>query len=697
MNRAVRFSILIFIVILTSFFGWYTLDLTQHNSEEFFLGNERLQKYQDFKKKFPAKKFLIAQIKIPDGVHKKDFSEFHIAIDQLRKRWSQIEILTFFDIYKKAIKKKDWETVLAFRKKYPHLNFSLLKDKTMAFIVLIDPNAESNEINSIIKTFKENYYLKKKEVSFAGLPYMNSLLDYYSNDIKIKIFPILFLVAFVLCIFFTKSLKNAAILFLPSFSSFMVSLGLIKLMFESLNMVTSIVPLLIFVVNLSLGFHLFFATREERSFRLGFLDKKFPILLMIITTCVGFGALGVSEILVIRQFSYAAVLSILSGLVISLLWFYAIYGDDPLPEYETLGLLKSSDKYFKKSLSYKFIAFFSLISIGISVLIFPKMNILTDALRFFPKGTDIRKQVLEVNKNVLGVPLFEVLLYPEKIEGFDYIDLKHINWLEELVKTAFRRTKHKLISVNQLVKESNKLYSGNPKLPLASSAYYLLKSGFPPNIQEMYPTQELYRFTIFGNPTDAKDYFEDLKILKSRFKNSYIKAEVNGIYYNLMHTQETLIKVLGTSFLISLLIISFLGFLFLKDIKIFFIFLLTNLVPITTTLIFIYVCDLSLNIASVMTFSISLGMIVDSSFHLVHVLKSKEPFEKYYKTTIAPILASSILLIISCFTLSIYGFLPIRHFALSLSFALLIGLIFDLYVLPTLVEGKTNRMVNYEG
>ena len=102
-----------------------------------------------------------------------------------------------------------------------------------------------------------------------------------------------------------------------------------------------------------------------------------------------------------------------------------------------------------------------------------------------------------------------------------------------------------------------------------------------------------------------------------------------------------------------------------------------------------YLFDLSLNIATVMTFSISMGMIVDSSLHIIHILDQRlVTFNEYIETTVKPVVLSSLLFIFCFSSFGFMGFMPIREFGIILSIMLSLGLLFDLYILPSLYIGS---------
>ncbi|MCF8060419.1 MAG: hypothetical protein K9K67_14045, partial [Bacteriovoracaceae bacterium] len=139
----------------------------------------------------------------------------------------------------------------------------------------------------------------------------------------------------------------------------------------------------------------------------------------------------------------------------------------------------------------------------------------------------------------------------------------------------------------------------------------------------------------------------------------------------------------------SLILISTLSLLYFKSFKIFFIFLAVNIIPVFASFPLLYLFGLSFNIATVMTYSISLGLIVDSSFHIIHALNKPDLSKSYYiKGVVTPILGASTLLAFCFFLFGLNDFLPIREFGLCLGIVILWGALLDLKVLPALYNRK---------
>ena len=111
-----------------------------------------------------------------------------------------------------------------------------------------------------------------------------------------------------------------------------------------------------------------------------------------------------------------------------------------------------------------------------------------------------------------------------------------------------------------------------------------------------------------------------------------------------------------------------------------------NIMPVFGSFIFSKLFNLSINISTVMTYSISFGLLVDNSFHIIHAIKSNISGSEYTNSLVRPILSSGILIILSFIVFSVNPFLPIREFGITLGIITAIGVVFDLKVLPYLIS-----------
>ncbi len=632
------------------FFFIYSKDLKQENNEYLFLTADGIEKLNTFKEKFPELETLIIS------------GNFKDKISDIVKICTDSCDLIGTRAGKSVKELKDAESII--------------------IVTRLDEPSRMKELIS--------FFANDDSIELAGHSYTNSLLDNYSKIIQTQLFPLMFSVSFLIILLLTRSLSISAIVFFPSILSALLSLSVIKFLFGSMNMVTSIVPLMSFVVTMCLGQHLYYGVDENNNVRSVLKYKKNPIFLMLLTTFIGFFSLALSSISVIRTFGMlTAVLIVLSSLV-SILWFFLL--SDKCKRLN--NPLASLQKYYpNKSLSRTAIVVVALVSL-MSILAFTdKVEIVTDATRYFPKSSKLKERIDHVSMKVGGIPIAEIGL---KFSGeTNYFLLKKI---EELEQEISKKTGLKIISNNQIVSDINSLYSKNPELPGSKEAYLLLRSQAPSALKDIYPVfEESYHITLLGNSINVDEYESILKSVDEILKKYEYTYEVNGLYYNLMISQKEMGLTLFKSFFSSLLMIVLIAFLYMRRTRIIFTFLFVNTIPVGLSLAFIYTMGMSLNIATIMTYSISLGMVVDSSFHLIHALEHKDmSYNDYIKKSVTPIISSTLVLCLSFLLFVVEEFIPIREFGLNLFFIILMGLIFDLFVLPTLFLGsnKTSEHFN---
>jgi uncharacterized protein len=668
--------------LLSVLAGVYSHGLQQKNPETLFLTKEGIREYKNFNKLIPENKNLVIGL---DYIEKPTFSEylekkrFFIALKQ--KYSETFEIILPENQYRHL---KHFKEALE-KDQFPHGPLKLTGKRHLAFLI-IEKDINSS-FNNIIDQVAEAF----PQAKMAGIPYTNYLLDRYSKAISEKVFPIMFGISFLLILLLTFSLRDSILIFLPCFYTALISLSVIKLIYQSMNMVTSIIPLMAFAINLSIAFHLYFTMINEGSFRLAIKKKLTPFLLMIFTTAIGFGSLYVAEIKAISEFGALSSALILTTSFFTLLWFCFVEGlFKNAPKVLKLPLFSSA--IFSKSLSIKTIFLFSFLTVIITLPIIPKINVITDATRYFPKATGLKIAMDNINEKVVGLPLYQFIFSFEK--DLEIEKLKEIEVFENKLKKRLLELKSeiKIFSMNSVISENNRAYSGMAKIPSQMLSYATLRSRLPTTLKESFPLSNKYKISLLGKSSNVGSYTKILDQLEifvaENFQYPYL---VNGLYYNLMVSQKEMIKVLTKSFLFALLIVSFIAYLYVRKKRIFFIFLFVNIIPVFISLIFLYLFNFSLNIATIMTYSISIGIIVDSSFHIIHSLERKEGngFEEYFKTTIVPIIGSSALLVLSFSLFGFNQFLPIKQFGLNLSLILALGLIFDLFVLPTLYLGHS--------
>jgi uncharacterized protein len=677
----------------------YTSDLEQKNPETIFLTKRGVKEYQKFLAKTSEQRVLIVSLTVKPlvGVQAVErYQKIVARIEELAEGWDEKFLLVTpaaieggQRVAKKMVSSGQQATGPV----------RLLGQEHLAFLISVS-GGDLISFAPVINQLKMELFGHPEVVKgeFAGIPYTNYLLNYYSVTIKERAFPLMMALSLIILILLSGKIVTALLIFTPALLGAAISLVPLKYWFGSVNMVTSIVPLMIFAIILALSFHLFAATVRARSFLAALREKRAPIMLMVSTTCVGFASLLVAPIPAITHFGGVVAILVPLLSLLTLFWFLAMNKVIIAKgrELEQWNLPSWIGQLFKYSLPKKVIYLGLILAVVAGVLGARNIEVITDATRYFPVAEGIKVAIDDIHRKVVGVPLYEIFI-PHQLKGeqLSLDQLKRLDQLEERVAPLMPASLHVqgVLSANSIVKSANQSYLGQRKLPDSLPAYRLLWGRVPEGVRKSYSLESGYKISILGLPVNFSQYQKGLVRLERYLAEEGVNFQLNGLYYNLMISQAAMIKTLAQSFLLALLIVGVISSLYLRRGALFFIFLTVNIGPALLSLAASYLFGLSLNIATVMTYSIAMGMIVDSSFHLVHALDVSIPkgYQHYLTTTVLPIVASSLLLIVTVMLLGLNQFLPLRQFGINLGIILFFGLLFDLYVLPTLLLGH-NRV-----
>lgn len=655
--------IIAFILILMGILGLvWTKDLQQVNKETIFLTQDGRTIYEKFQEDFNVSSVIVM------AFNKNDAFLIRPILDQKCQDLCQV-------VDKSTLKINEQD-------------FKLENEFQEAVIIIQDANQSEDEFKAILRSLLIDF--KDYEVLYSGVTFINILLDQYSHKVKQFIFPALFCGVLLLLLMILRSIKFAIVVFTPSLLASSLSLVFTKLMFHQANLITSIIPLLLFIVQMSLVLHIHYTALELKNLKASLKDKVEPVVLMVVTTFIGFGSLYFSELSAISQFGFLTATLLLLSTLLTYVWLYNLanlaphWWEKKLAHDKSMNRLKS---FLERSWTKKQIMTFSLLSVLGGLIALPQLKIITDSSEYFPKSEKIKENMIYLSENFVGTPILDIVIKKENLNHQDLLKIQELEYslFKEIPRGAW-------LSSNRLIQLANKQYTGNESIPLASIAYLTLRSQIPNFFISGYPIESSYRISLFGSPMNVDDYEAMILKISDVFRDHGLSSNqyyFNGIYYQLMLAQKTMITTLFKSFFTSLMLIAFITLAYFRSMKIFTIFLFVNLVPIFASFVFVYLFGLSLNIATVMTYSISLGLIVDSTFHIIHVFNSKTKSNQYViDSVLMPVFVGSMLLVICFSFFALSDFLPIRQFGLGLALMIFLGMVMDIKFLPSMLRIK---------
>jgi uncharacterized protein len=644
----------------------YSNNLIQDNREDLFLSQSFKEKLQEDRKTNPVYDAIVLNLSFED---ESKWGDFHQGLLDIESKfddltWLSPQVISDSD---------DFNAQQSFFSRSSLLKFVDGSDAIFFFYLdSHDPEKRENLVASINRLCST----LELEPRFGGMPYLNVKLGEMSLQIKKVVMPILFIVVAVLLRLILGSSLLTLVCFVPSLFGVGLSLSLIKIFWGHSTMVTTLVPILVFLVLLSLTLHLALSSVFFQDIKKAWREKRLAIILALATTLLGLFSLVISDIPAIRQFAITSCVALFLSAIVGLYYWYKLEISFTTEKIQFSKLVKKLEYPLPLTLCF----FFVLLSFGGGFLAWKKTTLQVEALYFFPTNSQMVRNWRQVEKQLGGMPLLDIHYH---VGDYNDETLKKISTFEDNL-SAQLDPGFKILSPHEIVKEANSRYANTDEVPESLAAYQLLLGRVPRYFRPSFENG-VYTLSILGRTTSTQDYNEWISSLELPHN-----ARLGGLYYWMMRSQQGLIKAMTQSFFWGLVCVTlFLVFMF-KSFAYAGIFFVVNIIPACCTLSVFYLLGKDLNIASITTFSISFGLIVDSTLHLlVHYRRHGNKQDEFVsKTVFAPIFVVTTVMVIGFSLLGLYNFSPVGDFGLAMGITLFFGFILDFYILPTLVSSQ---------
>ncbi len=225
-------------------------------------------------------------------------------------------------------------------------------------------------------------------------------------------------------------------------------LGALGWMGRPLNMVTVIVPPLVFTVGLAYAMHVmseFYAAREQQPDhpRFDLLVREvlstigLPLIITGLTTLTGFFALGLNPLLAIREFAWLATLGVLCSMLLTLAYIPAMLvllkersGNAPL---NSTRLFQSAAKVLARfNLRYRR----SIIAVSVVLMVLAllgtlRIEVATDFIGDFPAKAPVRQQYESIRSAFNGASPFYIVIDGHAADAIvEPVNLRQIETLQ---------------------------------------------------------------------------------------------------------------------------------------------------------------------------------------------------------------------------------------------------------------------------
>ncbi len=487
-------------------------------------------------------------------------------------------------------------------------------------------------------------------------------------------------------------------------------LGIMGLFGLEINIMTYIVPTLLFIIGISDAIHIQARFRENlardssnpcESMLLTMVQMSKVIFLTSLTTSIGFVALMTTSINIVQEFGLEIALGVMIAWLVSILLV-----PSGIMLFESFE--KGKDNTFSPLLNWLSNVIprhpwaFIIIPLIISFTsIYKIKDLSTDASLM----DDLRPQnklyhdLKMTEKYFGGVLPFEVLLrLDQKNEGknktvLDPDIFPFLEDVEDLLKEELMESR--FFSMSTLLRSIKRMRGDEDSVSYNSEIINQILGGrSKQQLQLVNSDQNTLRITgLIENKTSSEmeSIYTKLDSLSKSFP-PYLEIECTGTTVVALRTNDYLVQSLVNSLGIALLFISIvMAFMFRKK-SILFASLVTNLIPIFTVLGVLSWLGVSIRPPTAMTFSVALGIAVDDSLHFLLRYRKElkqgmtrvEAIRATIMNTGSALMITTTILVSGFSVLLLSAFLPTYQFGLLSAGMIGTALLCDLTLLPAL-------------
>ena len=584
--------------------------------------------------------------------------------------------------------------------------------------------------NPIIEKFEKD---NNVDVHISGMPFIRSM---NSENIKSEMgtFVILALgvTAFIFFLFF-RSFRATFITLLVVSIGVIWAFGFIGLFGFEITVLTALIPPLIIVIGVPNA--IFIINKYQQEIKLHSNKTKSlhrviskvgnATLMTNITTAAGFATFIFTNSSLLNEFGIIASINIMAIFVLSILIIPCIYSFMPIPKPKHLKHLKK--KWISGIVDWMVfmvrnrkntIYTVSFVVIIASIIGVYKIEVSGSLIDDMPKEKTFYKDIVFFEQEFGGIMPLEVMIDTHKENGvYKLSTLKKIDKLTKLISEMPGLSR--ATSVVDLVKYSKQaFYNGNPKyyqLPTTQEKAFLLdyiknsdqSSGTGALINNVDSLGRYARVTTY-----MKDIGTDQMEKIQQDLQHFIDKEFDTEKYTVILTGKAFVFLKGTNYLINNLVVSlglaillisiFMGWMF-KSLKMIFISLIPNLLPLLVTGGIMGYLGIPIKPSTILVFSIAFGISVDDTIHFLAKYrqelvasnwKIRKSVFKAIRETGVSMFYTSIVLFFGFLVFLVSSFGGTKALGGLVSITLLFAMVSNLLLLPALLlslERKTAK------
>ncbi len=735
-----RHRVLLGLSLVTLFLGWNAREVRFDNSIETYFMEEDLQTYNRFLEVFGTDEIIAiayqsddifseSELRLIDTLTSKIADMSHvrrvISLLQVKTVTNENEMVNFGKLiqdYPLSPQAKEHRFRVAFQD--PFIPGTVLSRDAKKTAVVAEIDHIVGEFDYKVELLKQIRSLVEqlekrtgKHFYIGGTSVLDDAIFRYNKRDQSLLIPLMVLVIVGVIYIMFRQLRYVWLPLSVVLLSLVWTYGFMGVMGYEINVISSIIPVLLMGVAIADSMHLITDYFHETAFnyhdKSATIQRVFkniltPCLMTSLTTVLGLLSLFSADLKPIRQFGLVAAVGVASAFIITVFLLPVLLAWLPYP----------TEKYrhqFQKGIIFHLLMHLGNWNKGRSLVILlttfllalpafyllSRLQVGTNSMDYFRQDDIVRRQVEWIDHNIGGTTSLEFLVdagkpgalknpallrkmlrFQHYLQGLDGVTgVYSLANMVESLNRAFMGGAQKFFSIpdsQQVVSQQLFLVEGSEDLQELVSDDY--DRGRITARIEMNRSQQL-----------SEQMPDILRHINQIFEDSAVVTPTGIVY--LMHRMEGyLLDSQVKSFLLAFEIVFLVIFIMLRSVKLGFLAIIPNILPIVMTLALMPLFNIHLDVGTVMIGAVALGLVVDDTIHFlsrfkmeVHQHPSIDSILLTMKATGRAIIFTSLVLSLGFLVLAFASFNPVINFGILLFFLVLLALVFDLVVLPALL------------
>ncbi|MFW5876149.1 MAG: efflux RND transporter permease subunit [Myxococcota bacterium] len=600
------------------------------------------------------------------------------------------------------------------------------EDRTVAAVALRlagedgDPEAVNQAVDKVASFLDEHPPPDGSAIHLGGLPYLrHNIIDSMRSD-QLKLVPLTLLVCSFLLFVAFRWLPGVVLPIAAVVITTLIVVGGMAAAGEPMNVLNNIIAPLLIIIGISDSIHLVQRYREqlaegEEQHQAGahtVRSMAVACLLTSVTTAVGLSSLVVSKTGMLQRFGVTAAIGVMIAYVITITFLPSalMLARPPKPNrlHEPTRLESTIILLTQGVLRARwYLLGLTALLLGLAVWKASDVNVDHALLDQFSESDPIHGTTLLMEQKLEGIRPLEVSFTSSEADRFR--DPEVLQALDDVQAWAEKRPEViRALGPVDILQETYALVTGDSDVrtqpfesePQVDALFTLLAQGDRDPL-EAFVTEGGRRARLQVRLRDVGaqatlGFIEDLRGQMKRELQGVENVEFffAGDAYTGSRGLEAVVHDLLGSLLTAVGIIFLLLAVLFRSLRLGLLSIPPNIIPLVFTMAYMVMRGIPLNAATVIIFSISLGLAVDGTIHVLaryreetlSGLGSSEALLRAARGTGQAIVVSSLTLMMGFAVLLFSSFVPVRHFGELIAVTVASSLIATMIVQPALLK-----------